>query len=71
MRKRWGMPVLTFGVVSACATVSARPSVIMLPGVGKAYDQFQFSDAMCRHCGRIPPPRHHARGHACLKFSQA
>src|SRR5206468_42580 len=34
--------------VTACATVPAGPSVVVLPGQGKGFDQFQNDDAMCR-----------------------
>src|SRR2546426_10969945 len=39
--------VLTFSL-GACATVPLGPSVIVLPGTGKSFDQFQADDAVCR-----------------------
>jgi OmpA family protein len=38
-----GLALLT----GACATVTG-PSVMVLPGTGKSFDQFQFDDASCR-----------------------
>lgn len=34
--------------ISACATVPAGPSVMVLPGAGKSFEQFQADDATCR-----------------------
>lgn len=40
--------VLTAGlVVSACATVPEGPSVMVLPGSGRSFSQFQTDDAIC------------------------
>jgi len=33
---------------SACATVPLGPSVMVLPGTGKPFEQFQFEDVTCR-----------------------
>jgi len=35
-------------VTTACATVPTGPSVMVLPGSGKNFDQFQVDDAVCR-----------------------
>jgi hypothetical protein len=35
-------------LLSACATVPTGPSVMVLPGNGKNFEQFQAEDAMCR-----------------------
>jgi Glycine-zipper domain len=35
-------------VLTACATVPTGPSVMVLPGNGKNFDQFQGDDAVCR-----------------------
>jgi Glycine-zipper domain len=35
-------------VVSGCATIPAGPSVMVLPGTGKSFEQFQTDDAVCR-----------------------
>jgi len=36
------------GVLGACATVPRGPSVMVLPGAGKSFEQFQADDATCR-----------------------
>jgi hypothetical protein len=48
MSMKWGMfiPILVF--LSACATVPTGPNVMVLPGVGKPFDQFQVDDMVCR-----------------------
>ncbi len=48
MLKRWVMLFLVTGVVSACATVPTGPNVMVLPGGGKPFDQFQADDVVCR-----------------------
>jgi uncharacterized protein YcfJ len=35
-------------LLTACATVSTGPSVMVLPGNGKNFEQFQADDAICR-----------------------
>ncbi|HUM18579.1 MAG TPA: glycine zipper family protein, partial [Candidatus Nitrosotalea sp.] len=35
-------------LVTACATVPSGPSVMVLPGTGKTFEQFQGDDATCR-----------------------
>lgn len=35
-------------LVGACASVPTGPSVMVLPGTGKSFDQFQLDDAVCR-----------------------
>lgn len=34
--------------LAACATVPTGPSVLVLPGTGKDFDQFRFDDGVCR-----------------------
>ncbi len=34
--------------LSACATMPTGPSVMVLPGEGKSFDQFRADDAICR-----------------------
>jgi hypothetical protein len=34
--------------LSACATMPTGPSVMVLPGQGKTFDQFRADDAVCR-----------------------
>jgi Glycine-zipper domain len=35
-------------ITSACVTVPTGPSVMVLPGTGKNFDQFQLDDVTCR-----------------------
>ena len=35
-------------LTTACATVPTGPSVMVLPGNGKSFDQFQFDEGTCR-----------------------
>jgi len=46
-------------LVTGCVTVPTGPSVMVLPGTGKAFEQFQADDALCRQwalqqCGMAP-----------------
>src|SRR5216110_3380908 len=42
------LPVAVGLLMTACATVPAGPSVMVLPGNGKNFEQFQADDAVCR-----------------------
>jgi Glycine-zipper domain len=46
---RRGMTLLLLGLLSACAVVPTGPHVMVLPNVGKPFDQFQVDDVVCRH----------------------
>ena len=46
--KRWVLLWPMIGLLSACAAVSTGPSVMVWPGVGKPFDQFQVDDMLCR-----------------------
>jgi hypothetical protein len=50
MKKRIGgiISSLMLLVVSGCATIPTGPSVQVLPGEGKTFEQFQADDAVCR-----------------------
>src|SRR4030095_11871080 len=58
-------------ITSACATVTG-PSVMVLPGSGMNFDQFQLDDAICRqfaaHQSGNPahPPTHRAVSQAAI-----
>jgi uncharacterized protein YcfJ len=46
-------------ILTGCATVPTGPSVMVLPGTGKSFEQFQSDDAICRQwasrqIGRAP-----------------
>src|SRR5262245_57653820 len=52
--------VLGIGILmSGCAAIPTGPNVMVLPGTGKAFEQFQADDALClqwalQHCGAAP-----------------
>ncbi|HZQ74216.1 MAG TPA: hypothetical protein VFB08_14960 [Burkholderiales bacterium] len=46
MKKTLSLIPLAF--VAACATTPTGPSVMVLPGSGKTFDQFRFDDNECR-----------------------
>jgi uncharacterized protein YcfJ len=51
--------LLPFMTLVGCATMPTGPSVTVLPGPGKTFDQFQTDDAVCRqwasqHIGESP-----------------
>ena len=49
MKKRALLLVLPLALVlGACVTVPSGPSVMVLPGTGKPFEQFQADDAACR-----------------------
>ena len=49
MRLRWAaIPALAAVSFGACATVPAGPSVMVLPGQAKSFEQFQVDDNACR-----------------------
>jgi len=47
-RRPYIVPLLATLFLAACATVPAGPSVMVLPGTGKNFEQFQADDAVCR-----------------------
>jgi hypothetical protein len=42
------VPVACAVLVTGCATVPTGPSVMVLPGTGKNFEQFRTDDALCR-----------------------
>src|SRR2546430_14791815 len=48
MRTQRVFPVAVGLLMPGCATVPAGPSVMVLPGNGKNFEQFQADDAVCR-----------------------
>jgi len=44
------IPIILFSVflLSACSTIPSGPSVLVLPGSGKNFDQFHNDDLACR-----------------------
>jgi Glycine-zipper domain len=57
--KRWVLLLPIISLLSACAAVPTGPSVMVLPGVGKPFDQFQVDDVACRQFAQaqtgLPP----------------
>jgi OmpA family protein len=53
------MLLVILPLLSACAVMPSGPSVMVLPGVGKPFDQFQVDDMLCRQFAEtqtgIPP----------------
>lgn len=47
-RKSLALVVVSALFLGACATVPTGPSVMVLPGTGKSFDQFQMDEAVCR-----------------------
>jgi hypothetical protein len=39
MSPKWVVPLLILGALSACVTLPSGPRVLVLPGVGKPFDQ--------------------------------
>jgi len=48
IRKSLVPGILAVVTLGACVTVPIGPSVMVLPGVGKNFDQFQVDDLVCR-----------------------
>jgi len=48
MWRRWVALLVLVPLLGACATVPTGPSVMVLPGTGKSFEQFQADDAACR-----------------------
>lgn len=53
------LTLLVILIASGCATVPTGPSVSVMPGTGKSFEQFQVDDAVCRqwaaqHSGQSP-----------------
>jgi hypothetical protein len=48
MRWSWIVPGLVGVLFLGCASTPVGPTVLVLPGAGKPFDQFQADDAACR-----------------------
>lgn len=48
MARPWMMLLAFVPFLGACATVPTGPSVMVLPGTGKSFEQFEIDDAACR-----------------------
>jgi hypothetical protein len=47
-RPKISLFIIALLLVAGCATIPTGPSVMVLPGTGKSFDQFQADDAICR-----------------------
>ncbi len=55
MRMKSGLRTFSFlliVLVGGCVTVPSGPSVMVLPGAGKTFEEFQSEDALCRQWAR-------------------
>lgn len=43
------VPLVALALVAGCVTVPSGPSVMVLPGDGRSFDQFRYDDADCRN----------------------
>jgi Glycine-zipper domain len=49
MLVKWSaVPIALVALLSGCASIPTGPSVMVLPGNGKTFEQFQTDDAVCR-----------------------
>jgi hypothetical protein len=46
--RRIALPIAACLLLTGCATVPTGPSVLVLPGTAKNFEQFQADDAVCR-----------------------
>src|ERR1700758_2577465 len=47
-RKKIVMSAALVSLMSGCVSVPDGPSVMVMPGNGKSFDQFRFDDSECR-----------------------
>jgi OmpA family protein len=48
MSTRWMRLLILVPLLGACATVPTGPTVMVLPGAGKSFEEFQADDGLCR-----------------------
>ena len=48
LKKHRRFPLLLVFLLSACASIPSGPSVMVLPGSGKTFDQFRGDDSYCK-----------------------
>src|SRR5262245_52739468 len=51
MFTRWTALQILVVLLGGCASVPTGPSVMVLPGLGKSFEQFNADDAVCRQWG--------------------
>ena len=47
-QKVWILPIGVALLLTGCATIPTGPSVLVLPGTGKDFEEFKVDDAVCR-----------------------
>ena len=52
MSQKWGAFLVMMVSLGACTALPTGPNVMVLPGVGKPFDQFQVDDLVCRQYAR-------------------
>ena len=48
MKNFFNLPILSFSLLTACAAIPTGPSVLVLPGMGKTFEQFRADDMQCK-----------------------
>jgi len=48
VRRAGVLPIGAALLFTACASVPTGPRVMVLPGTGKSFEQFQHDDGLCR-----------------------
>ena len=43
------LPLIAVALLAGCVTVPSGPSVMVLPGDGRTFDQFRYDDMDCRN----------------------
>ncbi|MEP7084181.1 MAG: hypothetical protein ABI854_05540 [Betaproteobacteria bacterium] len=43
------VPLVVMALIAGCVTVPSGPSVMVLPGDGRSFDQFRYDDGDCRN----------------------
>jgi Glycine-zipper domain len=71
--KRAALLLTVLVLLSGCATIPTGPSVMVLPGSGKPFEQFQVDDTACRQwalqqCGMAPGDAATSSGVASAAF---
>jgi hypothetical protein len=52
MNSQFKLPVVALAILGGCATLPSGPSVTVLPGSSKGFDQFRADDHACRQYGQ-------------------
>lgn len=42
------VPFLALLLIGGCTTLPSGPSMLVLPGTGKSFDEFRYDDGVCR-----------------------